>query len=109
MLTNSTKLALHFRAILSSCHAYPSSTTLHVYAAQIHLNSGETKTKLRTPYRRVIFFRVFRNPCFANNEIIQVEMKIQFFLKRDISLFVLHLTTKTIKVSLNNSLKKKKR
>lgn len=34
-------------------------------------------------------------------------MKIQFFLKRDISLFVLHLTTKTIKISLNNSLKKK--
>lgn len=34
-------------------------------------------------------------------------MKIQFFLKYDISLFVLHLTIKTIKVSLNNSFKKK--
>lgn len=34
-------------------------------------------------------------------------MKIQFFLKYDISFFVFHLTIKTIKVSLNNSLKKK--
>lgn len=34
-------------------------------------------------------------------------MKIQFFLKYNILLFVLHLTIKTIKVSLNHSFKKK--